>query len=64
MRAVEVGRTRRNAWLVRVACTAVAAVMLAPMFEAFPSAQANGELRVVSNPRPDMVSGGDALDQG
>jgi hydrogenase maturation factor len=32
-------------------------------FAAFPSAQASVQVQVVSNPRPDMVSGGDALVQ-
>ena len=59
-----IGRgTRRNLWVTRALGALVAAVATAQMFAVFPSAQTGVQVRVVSNPRPDMVSGGDALVQ-
>ena len=56
-------RPRLNVRVARVACASMAAVGLAPLFVAFAFAQAGVQMRVVSNPRPDMVSGGDVLVQ-
>ncbi len=63
MRAAEVVRGRqRSIRPASIACAIVAA-LLVPLFATFPAAQANLQLRVVSNPRADMVSGGNVLIQ-
>ncbi len=61
MRAGDHGR--RKAWVTRAACMAAAVITLAPLFVASASAQGNLQVRVLSNPRADMVSGGDVLVQ-
>ena len=63
---MQVGKTngrgaRRNHWVVRGVLVVVAAVAVAQSFVVSPSAQTAAQVRVVSNPRLDMVSGGDVL---
>ena len=61
MLAAEVAR--RIHQIMRPASVAAMAAVLVSLFATFPAAQANLQLRVLSNPRPDMVSGGDVLIQ-
>jgi hypothetical protein len=63
MQAEHLGRNRLHVWLACAVGLALAALVFVPTFVAFPAAQGSLQLRVLSNPRGDMVSGGDALVQ-